>query len=206
MNSILTTPAVRQEPGPGTPAVPTPSPKPETSADGTGGATPHGVNPDPAVRAWIEDINRVGQGRVEWIIRAGGRFTAAKAELDHGQWGQLFGPAGVHFSQRQAEMLMAIARHPALANPQNCSKVPCHWSILYALSRIPVEALAQAIASGRVCPGTTLRDAQEMAKRYRVGAAGAAVDRANKKFDPDKRLNQLVLYLAREVGRWPAAH
>ena len=164
------------------------------------------MNPDPVVRAWVEEINQAGGGRVEWIFRTGGRFIKAKSELDRGQWGQLFGQDGVNVGQRTAEMFMTIARHPILADTKYFSKLPGRWSVLHALCKVPEEVLTAAIASGLVKPDMTLRQARGLAKGDRAGATGPADPPAGEKFNIDKRRTHLGCFLEREARRWPMDH
>lgn len=189
----------------GTPAAPAPSESPLLKSDDASGVAQPPPETDPAVKDWIEKINQAGGGRVSWIIQTGECLTKAKAELGYGRWGLLFGPGGLKFGQRRAEMFMQIVRCPALKDPNNFSNLPSCWSVLYALGRVPSEALTHAIADGRVHPEMTLLAARELAKGHRLGTAGPADQPAGKSFDIDHRLRPVDRHLRREAARWPPA-
>jgi hypothetical protein len=189
-----------------TQVAPAPSKNPLSQPDAAGTVAQPPPEADLAVKGWIEEINQAAGGRVGWVIQTGECFTKAKADLGRRRWGLLFGPGGVKFSQRRAEMFMAIVRCPVLTDPKTFSNLPGCWTVLHALSKVPVEVLTQAIGSGLVHPEMTLQEARELAKAHRVGATGPAPEQGDKDFDIDQRLNRLDSYLRREAARWPLEH
>jgi len=89
-------------------------------------------------------------------IQLGRRLNEAKAALDHGEFGRLFADherpvrGAMRFTSRWAQKLMAIAENPVIANPNHGSDLPPDLNSVYHLSRIPAEALEDAIARGAV--------------------------------------------------------
>jgi hypothetical protein len=114
----------------------------------------------------------------------------------------LFERRRLPFGQRRAEMLMEIFRCPVLANPEHFSNLPPCWSVLYALTKMPQEALTKAIANGVIDPELSLKQARHLAGVNQVKAGNQHPE----PFDPDKRLNDLGCYLWRELMRWPMAY
>jgi hypothetical protein len=205
MNEMISIQALKppQEIEIGPPAAPAPSMNTGVSTDEAGGAAQPPPETDPAVKGWIEKINQAATGRVGWVIETGNCLVKAKEELGPRRWGHLFGSGRATFGQRRAEMLMEIVRCPVLTVPKNFSNFPGCWTVLHALSKVPVEVLTQAIADGLVSSKMSLRQARELAKAHRVGPAP---QRAEKKFNEDQRLEILDRYLEREVALWPPAY
>ena len=208
MNDMTSIQALKppQEIQMGTPAAPAPSQNTVVSKAQAGGAAQPPPETDPAVKSWIEKINQAADGRVGWVMQTGQCLVKAKDELGHRRWGRLFGSGRATFGQRKAEMFMQIVRCPVLTDPRIFSNLPGGWTVLHALSTVPVEVLTQAIHNGLVSSEMNLRQARELAKAHRVGPVGPAPQRADKKFNEDQRLEYLDRYLEREVALWPPAY
>jgi hypothetical protein len=97
-----------------TPETPGPSQDPVSSQEVASSVAQLPPGTDPVVKGWLDKINQAGGGRIGWVIQIGECLTKAKDELGHGRWGLLFGPGGLKFGQRRAEMFMEIVRCPTL--------------------------------------------------------------------------------------------
>jgi N6-adenosine-specific RNA methylase IME4 len=62
------------------------------------------------------------------------------------------------FSARTAQMLMAVAEHPVLANAKHVSYLPASWGTLYELSKIDETILIDALAGGVITPEMRRKD------------------------------------------------
>lgn len=96
------------------------------------------------------------------IVRTGELLIRAKKELGHGKWLELFDNHKAPFSERTAQRLMAIARHPVLSNPTHASHLPASWATLYELTTIADQALEQLLAESRIDGDTTREDVKEI--------------------------------------------
>jgi hypothetical protein len=150
---------------------------------------------------WIAIINQTYATAVADIIKTGQCLIRAKIELGHGHLGLLFRADRLRFSQRRAEVFMEIAKCPVLADPQHSANLPSAWSVLHILSQMPVLELMQALASGSVHPGMTLRQARHLAQKN--NAPNRSVQSTPCKFNSERRLGRLADYLWREVMLWP---
>lgn len=116
---------------------------------------------------WAKRINRrVGAGLAAFI-QAGIELVAAKKALGHGGFGDLFKSGLVEIDQRTAEMLMRVAKHATLANPNNYSILPRSLNSLNKLAALDVTEVEQAIAAGEITPGMTISDAQKFVRSKR---------------------------------------
>ncbi len=121
---------------------------------------------------WAQKIRDAWAKSVAAIVEVGRLLCEAKAALPHGEWGCLFlgprprMPAPLPFSQDVAERLMAIARHPVLANPDNFRNLPAAWPTLHTLSHLPAPTLQVALASGAVHATMTGDAAKALRARF----------------------------------------
>jgi hypothetical protein len=113
---------------------------------------------------WANRINEHGQKAVESILAMGRDLIAAKKQLGHGGWQQMF--AGhpqvvakpLRFSPNTAQRLMAIAEHAILPKAANSPLLPPSWTTLYELTKIPEAILQKALSDGRISPEMKGRD------------------------------------------------
>jgi len=104
---------------------------------------------------------------VEAILAAGAELIAEKKRRP-GEFGKLFRdhadhvPQPLRISKRTAEVFMAIAKHPVLADAQHVAHLPGSWGTLGVLARLPAPVLEAAIRDGRVTPDLERRDAERL--------------------------------------------
>jgi hypothetical protein len=110
---------------------------------------------------WAEEIRRSLGRSVEAIIDVGNTIKKCKAELPHGQFQEAVQLAGI--SPRVAQMFMAVADNPVLSNTSIYSQLPGAYNTLYALSRLDVPQLEEAIGNGTVSAVMTLAEAKTLA-------------------------------------------
>jgi hypothetical protein len=111
--------------------------------------------------AWIQITSKA----VESIIKTGQMLIDAKNELDYGDWGRMFDENNekkLPFTQRTAQRLMAIAKHPVLSNPTHVSHLPPCWGTLSALTRFDNAALERLIEEGTINPEMEREEVKEI--------------------------------------------
>jgi hypothetical protein len=108
---------------------------------------------------------------VESLLEAGRDLIAAKKALGHGQFGSLFTSGLVRLSQRSAEMLMRVAGHDALSNPNNYSILPKSIHSLNNLAALEAPVIEQAIIAREISPGMTIADTRSLVRRKQGYAA-----------------------------------
>jgi hypothetical protein len=106
----------------------------------------------------------LGQAVVGFIA-AGRDLAIAKESIPHGEF-EAWVQEQVGISTATAQRLMAVARHPALANPSHAQLLPPAWTTLYELSRLPAQLLERAIETGEVGPDLERDEARELVGRY----------------------------------------
>jgi hypothetical protein len=95
---------------------------------------------------------------VEGIITAGRVIIDGKQQLAHGDFVEWV-ENELKLGERTAQMLMIVAKHPVLANPNHWFGFPPSWRTLYELSHIRPPRMLQLIASAEIHPGMTREEA-----------------------------------------------
>lgn len=135
--------------------------------------------------SWADRINACWRASVEGILEVGRLLTAAKADLPHGEFEPMIA-AHLPFTPRTAQMLMAIATDPRLANPKHVSLLPASWGTMYELTKLDDATFDAKIGDGSIRPDIersevaalrkeAARAPQRQAFKDRV-AEGCAVD------------------------------
>ena len=136
------------------------------------------------LREWADLANR------EWRIknahvRVGLLLAVAKRVVPHGQWGRLFKghPKAVArpllMSDRTAERLIRLARHPTLRNSTHGSNLPSSWRTLAELERLPTYGLDSLLAHGRIHPKLTRASVSYWLARLRAQQLQQATERGS---------------------------
>ena len=103
-----------------------------------------------------------GELRGGWASRAssppGALSSTGKQQLAHGEF-IVWVENDLQLGERTAQMLMIVAKHPVLANPNHWFGFPPSWRTLYELSHIRPPRMLQLIASGEIHPGMTREEA-----------------------------------------------
>lgn len=154
---------------------------------------------------WSDRINPYLTRGAECWVNAGKNLIAAKMALDHGEWLKLIPLLKIRGDERMAQMLMAIARNSALANPNNYSHLPVACKALSELSKTEPERLQKLIDEGQVSPGLSIKHAKALASGETITdldrcEGGAPV------FDLEsqmRKIEQRILHLAQT---WPRVH
>jgi len=84
---------------------------------------------------------------------------------------------GAGISPRIAQMFMAIANHPVLANTSTYSQLPPAYNTLYMLSRLEPAELEQALEDETVTPKMKVNDACQLANMAKHARARAENER-----------------------------
>jgi len=112
---------------------------------------PSGCHPGSEARVWAARITECWRSSVEGIIRTGRLLIEAKADLAHGEFGSMCA-SELPFTQRTAQMLMAIAADPRLANAKFISYLPASWGTLYELTKLSDDEFTNAIEQRVIRP------------------------------------------------------
>src|SRR5262249_19728146 len=102
-------------------------------------------------RSFAMKIEAAWQKAVGSIIETGRLLNEAKDKVNRGDWLKLV--KHLPFSERTAQMLMAIAANPILSNPNHGSHLPPSWRTLYELTKLPAEVLVAKIEDHTVNSG-----------------------------------------------------
>ncbi len=117
---------------------------------------------------WANRIREAHSKSVESTIEVGRLLIEAKADCDHGEWGEITGETTgkpmLPFKKSTAQAFMAIARHPFLSNPQHVGDLPPYWGTLAELSQLPPHDLEADLKAGRIHPDMTRADAVALRK------------------------------------------
>ena len=116
---------------------------------------------------WAVRIQAACQKSVEAILETGRLLIEAKAALPHGAFDAMVRDQ-LPFSIRTAQMLMAVAAHPVIANANHGSLLPPSWRTLYELTRWSPEELALGLKdSAFINPGVRREEVPSLRKRIR---------------------------------------
>jgi hypothetical protein len=107
-----------------------------------------------------------GARSVAAVVEVGRLLLKAKDELPHGEFLPMI-ERDLTCGERKAQLLMRIARHPVLSDPQHAAHLPPNWTTLDVLASpdFPAERLKRAIETGEVSPGMTRAKAEALLRR-----------------------------------------
>lgn len=112
---------------------------------------------------------------VAGFVAAGQHLIQAKLEVPHGGWiSWLRGNVGI--SERIAQMLMELSRHPVISNASNYSHLPPSYNTLYELKQLDSPLLEAAIQQGRIHPELERKQARALVVEYKTMAASVNFD------------------------------
>jgi hypothetical protein len=126
------------------------------------------------IAGWRQRITASWQRHVAAAVETGRLLIEAHDDLIsiHGAWAHLV-ETGLPFNRAKAHKLMAIARHPTLANVSNWKHLPAdNWTVLYQLSLITDDVLQTLIDTNEVSARTQHSD---VARLRHTTAAGRGV-------------------------------
>ena len=109
------------------------------------------LNPPQATTSdeWARRITSAWAAGVAAFVQTGRQLIRAKRALGAGAFLHMI-ETELPFSDRTAERLMAIARHPVLSDSTHASNLPPSWTTLYELSRLPAGKLRKLIEQERI--------------------------------------------------------
>lgn len=170
------------------------------------GETPVQPTQTNLAEAWIAQINEACGWSPGWALKTGELLIQAKEQLAHGQWLAMWESRRMKFGLRTGEMLMRVARHPALRNSKHFSSLPAAWSILHVLSQLPPEVVQQGIADGVINTELKLTAARRLLSQSRAGVATGPATPAPRPFDVTRQKSRVLRSLRQQSERWPAEH
>jgi hypothetical protein len=117
---------------------------------------------------WAFEITATWNKATESIIATGHLLSEAKEALrdtvGHGhflKWvSEMKAARKLPFGQRAAQMLMNIAQHPILTNPQFIAHLPPSYRVLDFLAGLPESELVTLIEDGKVHPELKFNEAK----------------------------------------------
>jgi hypothetical protein len=112
------------------------------------------------------------------ILETGKLLNEAKRALPHGEFVRMLKSSDFPLSERTAQRLMAIARHPILSNPTHVSLLPPAWSTLSALCQLPRETLRLKFESGAIHPGLERAEVRDWCTTQTVQDVGDGLPEA----------------------------
>lgn len=95
-------------------------------------------------------VSEAWQNAVDSIVETGRRLIEAKQRVGHGNW--LPTVEMLPFSERTAQMLIRVAQHPDLANPNHGADLPPSWRTLAVLAQLPPGEIPKRIEAGEITP------------------------------------------------------
>jgi hypothetical protein len=109
-------------------------------------------------------VSEAWQNAVDSIVETGRRLNEAKRRVGHGNW--LPTVDLLPFSERTAQVLMRVAQHPDLANPQHVADLPASWGTLGVLAQLPPGEIPKRIQAGEITPDLDRNTAQSWVSTY----------------------------------------
>jgi hypothetical protein len=114
-----------------------------------------------SVDYFLERIRAHWNKQVETILETGRLLIQAKDELEHGKFQNMVNKQ-LPFGPRTAQMLMAVAKNPALSNAKYISHLPPSWGTLYDLAGLPESELIRLIETRAVRPDMERSDVKKL--------------------------------------------
>jgi hypothetical protein len=106
---------------------------------------------EPDWQHWAKRIHGSWQKAVESIIETGKLLLEAKADLPHGEFTNMINER-LPFGPRTAEMLMKVAEHPVISDPNQWFAFPPSWRTLSELALLPPKIVKERIADHTINP------------------------------------------------------
>jgi hypothetical protein len=100
---------------------------------------------------WAARISACWRASFEGILETGRLLAAAKAALQHGDFGKMI-EADLPFKANTAQRLMAIAADERISNAAHAPLLPPVWSTLYELTKLDDDQFEAGIAKGVIRP------------------------------------------------------
>jgi hypothetical protein len=91
----------------------------------------------------------------------------ARANLEYGEWSQLWRSGEIPFSKRKGDMLVVIGEGVGPLDEQNSAHLPVAWNTLYHLAQLGPPLITRLIDEGWIYLDLSLREAQARAAAYR---------------------------------------
>jgi hypothetical protein len=137
------------------------------------------------IERWAARIRETQAASVDGIIEVGRQLLQAKADCDHGEWGELTGRTTgkslLPFGWKTAQRLMRIAENRALSNGTHGTHLPASWRTLAVLAALDPDDIEAAIADGKIHPDMERKDAEALVRGTHVPESEviAALGKAN---------------------------
>jgi hypothetical protein len=119
---------------------------------------------------WANRINGHLRKSVEEIVQAGLDLTEARDELAPQRKYTAMVEEQLQITLRTAEMLMKIASHPVLSDPNHGSVLPTSWRTLSELALLPPKIVEARIADHTINPEMQRKDVVKLKPGHAVAA------------------------------------
>jgi Protein of unknown function (DUF3102)/Homeodomain-like domain len=117
---------------------------------------------------WADQIRQQLVKSLEHVLTAGRLLAEAKAALPYGEWCRMFDEQLLPFRRLTAYRLISIAQCPVFVDVSLVKQLPIGWSVLYELSKIPVQRLRQLLLEGVITPTTSKKKAEAIHQQEQV--------------------------------------
>jgi hypothetical protein len=121
------------------------------------------------VGEWLTRIDEVYARGAAHTLHLAKLVCHARMNLKHGAWAELWRLEAAPFSQRKANMLVAIGHTMESLNEQNSARLPTAWNTLYYLARLGSSLVMRLISEGRIHPQLALKEARSLLDEFRPG-------------------------------------
>ncbi len=123
----------------------------------------HGKDLNKLMDDLAASANAAWQQSVESIIECGRILIKAKKLVGHGNWETFV--EKLSFTDRTAERLIEIAKHPVLSNPTHVSNLPRSWGTLHRLTDLEQSELETLLGNGTINCETQRKDVDALIER-----------------------------------------
>ncbi len=120
---------------------------------------------------WAVSIRAKYTKTVEAVFDVGRELLAAKAALPHGEFQRMVRVC-LPFHERTAQMYMAVAKSPRLADPDIRVRLPNALNSLTTLARIDQEVWEALLAQNEITPDKTNNELAMLVDLYKVRVRG----------------------------------
>jgi hypothetical protein len=121
-----------------------------------------------AIEQWAARVNSAWCRSVAGIIEVGDVLIAAKADLGHGKWGELFASGALPFGMDTAQRLMSIARNPWLVNTAKWRDLPASYRTLSELAKLTDQQLDAGLTKGIIQPEMKFDDVERLQPKTKL--------------------------------------
>jgi hypothetical protein len=143
---------------------------PDSTSTQQSNAAQPGIDPDllQIIDDLVAEIRKCAVYALGWRIMMGVRLREYRDELEADDWNQVLQSRRLPFSARTAQMLTRLGDHKIFADMTRTHQLPDSITVLNEIAALPLPVIEQALADGKIHPGTSRLDAQDLVDQHRV--------------------------------------